>query len=363
MAYWYTDGDRQYNGWRLDEKSRDIAALWTPLGLLRPTRLQFGLMNAGIVTQGRLRVMRQQKLSVYTREHSENIADDFTGWTDHRFDKGKPIVDWDGLATGCIEHLARAHAENMSFKAKKTVFGAPSGEFWGHTLDVEGSRQADHNMAPLERMVAPKDQSELRRVLGVLVQHKDAIDRGGIIAAPLYRLTGKVPWVWGATEEAAFEQLRSNALKNNVLAPFDPKKQVRVRVDASDDGKGWMIYQLCDADGEDEPQNRAVLRYGSKAWNRSMRSRPPYYKEADGLITAATDARYYAEATAFPLLLFTDHAPLQYIKTCAKGPVTGDRLAHRELDGNALRGEVPTRPEKHRGRRAVALPHVGATPA
>ena len=38
MAYWYTDGDRQYNGWRLDEKSRDIAALWTPLGLLRPTR-------------------------------------------------------------------------------------------------------------------------------------------------------------------------------------------------------------------------------------------------------------------------------------------------------------------------------------
>ena len=148
MAYWYTDGDRQYNGWRLDEKSRDIAALWTPLGLLRPTRLQFGLMNAGIVTQGRLRGMRQQKLSIYTREHSENIADDFTGWTDHRFDKGKPIVDWDGLATGFIEHLAMAHAENMSFKAKKTVFGAPSAEFWGHTLDVDGSRQADHNMAP-----------------------------------------------------------------------------------------------------------------------------------------------------------------------------------------------------------------------
>ena len=101
------------------------------------------------------------------------------------------------------------------------------------------------------------------------------------------------------------------------MAPFDPKKQVRVRVDASDDGKGWMIYQLCDADGEDEPQNRAVLRYGSKAWNRSMRSRPPYYKEADGLITAATDARYYAEATEFLLIIYTDHAPLQYIKRLA----------------------------------------------
>ena len=101
---------------------------------------------------------------------------------------------------------------------------------------------------------------------------------------------------------------------------------MRVRVDASDDGKGWMIYQLKDADGDDEPHNRAVLRYGSKAWDRAMRSRPPYYKEADGLITAATDARYYAEATEFPLLIYTDHAPLQYIKTCAKGPVTGWRI-------------------------------------
>ena len=42
MAYWYTDGDRQYWGWELEVKSRNIAALWTPLGLLRPTRLQFG---------------------------------------------------------------------------------------------------------------------------------------------------------------------------------------------------------------------------------------------------------------------------------------------------------------------------------
>ena len=39
MAYWYTDGDRQYWGWELEERSRNIAALWTPLGLLRPTRL------------------------------------------------------------------------------------------------------------------------------------------------------------------------------------------------------------------------------------------------------------------------------------------------------------------------------------
>ena len=146
-------------------------------------------------------------------------------------------------------------------------------------MDEHGSRQAEHNMAPIMRMTEPKDQSELRSVLGVLVQHKNAIDRNGIIAAPLYRLTGKVPWVWGEVERKAFETLRSRALENNVLAAFDPKKQVRVRVDASDDGKGWMIYQLKDVNDEDKASNRAILRYGSKAWGRGMKHRPPYYKE------------------------------------------------------------------------------------
>mgnify|MGYP006864120635 CR=1 FL=1 len=63
-------------------------------------------MNAGIITQGRLRVMRHQCLSPYTRDHSENIADDFTGYTDHSFVDGKPVIDWKGLAQSFTEHLS-----------------------------------------------------------------------------------------------------------------------------------------------------------------------------------------------------------------------------------------------------------------
>ena len=32
-AYWYTDGNQQYQGWGLHENSRDKLAVWTPLGL------------------------------------------------------------------------------------------------------------------------------------------------------------------------------------------------------------------------------------------------------------------------------------------------------------------------------------------
>ena len=229
-----------------------------------------------------------------------------------------------------------AHAENMSFKAKKTVFGAPSAEFWGQTLDVEGSRQADHNMAPLERMVAPKDQSELRRVLGVLVQHKDAIDRGGIIAAPLYRLTGKVPWVWGAAEEAAFEQLRSAALNNNVLAPFDPKKQVRVRVDASDDGKGWMIYQLRDADTARTNRRTALsfatgARHGTRACGAGRRTtRRPTTSSRRRRTPATTRRRPNFRSSS------TRTTPRSSTSKDLRQRA-GNRLAQRELDGHAVR--------------------------
>ena len=44
------------------------------------------------------------------------------------------------------------------------------------------------------------------------------------------------------------------------------------------------------------------------------------------MITAALDAKYYAQATPFPLLILTDQAPLQWIKTCSKGRVTAWRI-------------------------------------
>jgi hypothetical protein len=79
--YWYTDGDQQYQGLGLHENSRNMLSVWTPLGLIRPTRAQFGETNIGIVVQGALRVWREEDLDKYTRDHYVNIVDDFTGAT------------------------------------------------------------------------------------------------------------------------------------------------------------------------------------------------------------------------------------------------------------------------------------------
>jgi len=206
----------------------------------------------------------------------------------------------------------------MPLKATKTFFGSASAEYWGHALEKDGHRAAIHNLSPIRKLVASTDVSELRRVLGLLVQHKDAIPRYSHFARPLHNLTRKgVKWEWSPECDASFEKLRQAALANNILASPDYTKPFCVGCDASDDGKGVQLYQLKDPSCSDTEDNRDTIAYYSKAWSNSMMDRPPYYKEADVLITALTLAKPYVDAFSFPILAITNHAPLQWIITAA----------------------------------------------
>jgi hypothetical protein len=161
-----------------------------------------------------------------------------------------------------------------------------------------------------------------------MVQHKDRVPSYGIITRCLHDLTRKgTAWRWrDDVEDAAFERLRTECSKNRILAAFDLHKQVFVASDASEHGKGAVVYQLKDPSKPHSLDNEAILLYYSKAWGASMLGKPPYYLEADGLVTAITIAKYYSEATPFPLIAECDQAPLKWIKTASKGVVTAWRI-------------------------------------
>ena len=74
---------KQYNQWVLHEDSQNLCAIWTPLGLLRPTQDQFGLKNMDIVAQGAVRVAREKHLLPKAKDQSMNAADDFTDFAPH----------------------------------------------------------------------------------------------------------------------------------------------------------------------------------------------------------------------------------------------------------------------------------------
>jgi len=98
-------------------------------------------------------------------------------------------------------------------------------------------------------------------------------------------------------------------------------------VDASEDGYGYLIYQLKDQTQPDVRDNRAILKYASQAWPAALRHRPPYYQEGFAFVEGACDSKYYAVASPFPLHMKTDHKPLKWLKTCVKGPLNQWRVA------------------------------------
>ena len=73
-----------------------------------------------------------------------------------------------------------------------------------------------------------------------------------------------------------------------------------------------------------------------------MRGKPPYYLEADALITCIEHAAYYSRATKYPLIVYCDQAALQWIKTASKGAVTAWRIERL----NGLNYEVKYKPGK-----------------
>ena len=73
-----------------------------------------------------------------------------------------------------------------------------------------------------------------------------------------------------------------------------------------------------------------------------MRGKPPYYLEADALITCIERATYYSRATKYPLIVYCDQAALQWIKTASKGAVTAWRIERL----NGLNYEVKYKPGK-----------------
>ena len=116
----------------------------------------------------------------------------------------------------------------MSLKASKTFFGSASTEYWGHTLDKDSYRAAIHNVSPIRNMIVLTDVSELRCVLGRLVQHEDTIPRYSHLARPLHKLTCEgVKWAWSPECDACFEKLQQKNLDNNILASPDYAKEIR----------------------------------------------------------------------------------------------------------------------------------------
>ena len=300
-----TDGISSYRQVLLHEDSRDLTALWTPIGIIRSRRLVFGMKNAGTVL-GRIINELMNELPTAVREAFKNFADDFRAGGH----------DIDDLLEKVRAFLLLCRKYGVTLKPPKTFVGTSQAEFVGYLLKNGLISVSPENLRPIATLEPPRDVSALRRVLGLFVQSRNFVPDYGVKVQPLTKLTGSVRFEWGTIQQRAFDELKSAILAAPALHMPDFTKPFCGRSDASDYGVGGYIYQLS------ETGATCVVKYVSAPYKPSMLHKPTFYKEAWAVVFVISAGRVYISMSPFVYTHGTDHAPLRWMKLCLKGPIS-----------------------------------------
>ena len=102
----------------------------------------------------------------------------------------------------------------------------------------------------------------------------------------LSKLTGNVPYRWGAQEQRAFEELKEALVSAPVLRDPDWSRPFILHTDWSADGIGVVLAQ------EDDDGNEYVVEYHSRACTAAESAYPSYKGEMLALVWGARRCRY-----------------------------------------------------------------------
>jgi len=92
----------------------------------------------------------------------------------------------------------------------------------------------------------PKNVKDVRKFLGLANYYKRFIKDFAQVARPMNMLTRKdVKWVWGESQQKAFEKLKGVFTTKPVLAAPDLDKEFRIEADASNYATRGVLSMKC----------------------------------------------------------------------------------------------------------------------
>ncbi|MGB8816241.1 MAG: reverse transcriptase domain-containing protein [Minisyncoccia bacterium] len=300
-----------YQLW-IDEEDRDKTAFWCDRVLYRFKRMPFGLKCAPIVFQ---RVVDQCLAAGGCSEFAIGFIDD--------------IIIHSKDAEQHIEHvkqvLAALNAHGLKVHPQKSVFGAESVEYLGHTISKYGQSPHEAKTKAIRDMPPPTNVSEVRSVHGLLSYYRCYCENFSAKAAPLTELTKKnAHWQWGPEQQAALDILKGELCQpGKALRRLDYSKPIFLHTDWSKRGIGAVIGQLDETDLDEHGKPK---EYMCACISRSLNTAEKNYEASKGEMLAAVWAiktfRHYLHGVRFHLI--TDHSALRWL---IDTPHTGGQYA------------------------------------
>ena len=286
----------------MHENSKQILAMSTPLGLMEPNSMPFGMKNAPAVFQREMQRVLKDRLGKGVLV----FIDDILIYT-KTVEEHEEMVEW---------VLQRLSDEGYYANPDKCEFFQREVSFLGHVVSERGVAVQQHKVRAVNEWPVPENKKQVRAFLGLTGYYHKFIPRYSEIALPLTNLTkDAVAFSWGAAEQRAFIRLKEKLTTADVLVHPNALKQYRLHTDASGYAVAAVLSQEQD-DGTIRP-----IAYHSRKMSPAETRYPVHDQELLAIVRAVEEWRCYLEGSPHPILILTDHRGLEWIST--KSELTG----------------------------------------
>ncbi len=226
-----------YNQLLLDEESRDITTFTTHLGNYRYKYLPFGLTNAPGAYQSLLSHVLINLNYKVTLTYVDDVLI-FASCFIQMIDRIKLVLD-------------RIRSAGMTLHPGKCQWIKKTVTFLGHKLTADGLRPDDQKVEVVAKCPTPKNQNELRAILGLMNYYRKFVKDYSIKCAPLnallkdeYSKESAFLKAWSPDCEHSFKILKQALITQPVLAFPDFNLPMILYTDACQSAIAGCLHQI-----------------------------------------------------------------------------------------------------------------------
>jgi hypothetical protein len=180
--------------------------------------------------------------------------------------------------------------------------------YLGYIVDQHGVHVDPTKIQVICNCPAPTTLTELRSFLGLANFYRRFVLGFSHIPWALSQITrggGKAKFVWGQSQQQAFNDLKQRLCSTPILSLPDLQQSFEIEIDASDYALGIVLTQ-----------HNPPMAYHSETLSYFVRKYPTYDKEMYSIVQACHQWRHYILGKE--TVIHTDHEPLQLMQTQEK---------------------------------------------
>ena len=270
----------------LHKDSRLLTTFITPSGRYCFNKLPFGISSAPELFQKRMQKILEGLEGVVCQ------MDDILVF-------GSNQAEHDARLVAVMERLESA---GVTLNPDKCEFRKRTVKFLGHIVDQVGIRPDPQKTSAIVEMETPHNITDLRRFMGMTNQLGKFSPNIAELSQPLRELLStKKAWLWGPSQEQAFQQVKEELSHPAVLALYNPRAKSKISADASSYGLGAVLLQQ-------QGEQWRPIAYASRSMNEAERRYAQIEKEALAVTWACQKFSNYILGSKF--LIESDHKPL-----------------------------------------------------